>query len=116
MSAFYGEMTSTAVELLSEFGQPVTIKRQSGAVDPVTGDNDQAEQVFETVGVCARYSEQQINGSSILSGDQRMTLIPTVAPMIDDIITVAGIDYRVVDIAQSAPAGMVLVYFAQVRL
>ena len=110
---FYSELAEVAVELLTEFGQAVTLTRTTGkSIDPVTGDitagtsDDQ-----ETIGVIKPYSESLIDGTLIQVGDKEAIIMATIAPLTSDRIN----GMQIIKIIKINPAGTVLVYKVQVR-
>jgi hypothetical protein len=110
---FYSELAEVAVELLTEFGQAITLTRTTGkSIDPVTGaitpgtsDNQ------PTIGVIKPYAKNLIDGTLIQVGDKEVILSPAIAPLTSD--TINGM--QVVNITEINPAGTVLVYKVQVR-
>ena len=110
---FYSEMAAVAVELLTEFGQAVTLTRRTGkSIDPVTGaitpgtSSDQS-----TIGVIKPYAKNLIDGTLIQVGDKEAILSPAITPLTSD--TINGM--QIVNITEVNPAGTVLVYKVQVR-
>jgi hypothetical protein len=110
---FYSDMAEVSVELLTEFGQTITLERTTGkSTDPVTGiitggtpDNQ------ETVGVIKPYKQSLIDGTVIKAGDKEAILSPEVEPLMTD--TINGM--QIVNIDEINPAGTVLAYKLQVR-
>lgn len=110
---FYSELAAVAVELLTEFGQAITLTRTTGkSIDPVTGvatPGTSADQ--ETVGVIKPYAKGLIDGTLIQVGDKEAIITATIEPLTSDRIN----GMQIVNITEINPAGTVLVYKVQVR-
>jgi hypothetical protein len=117
MTSFnYAATAATATRLLTRFGAPATIKREvAGTYDPATGTATVTETVFQTIAAVFAYDQKYINGTLILSGDQIAYLIPTVAPKQGDRLVWQGIIYTVVFVKPVSPAGVPVIYEAQIR-
>lgn len=115
--SFYDDMAAVATDLLTKFGQPITLRRNVGAsVDPVTGavtsgtSDDQA-----TVGVLRIYPAKLVDGTRIQAGDRELVIDASVQPLMTDKPVLGGMDWTIVAIETASPAGIPLVYFIQVR-
>ena len=110
---FYSDMAEVAVELLTEFGQSITLTRTTGGgIDPVTGAiTPGIDDSKVTTGVITSYDKELVDGTLILSTDKRVVLSADVQPLITD--TINGM--RIINIDEKNPAGTVLEYIVQVR-
>ena len=114
----YDDMAAVAVELLTEFGAPVTLPRTTaGTYDPVTGvTTEGSDNTATTTGLLKPYPESLIDGTRIKSGDRMLVLVPTVEPTLDDSPVMGGETLgNIVSIVSSNPAGTPVCYFCQVR-
>ena len=109
----YSDLANVAVELLTEFGQSITLTRTTGeTTDPVSGAVFQGASADQlTTGVMKPYAKNLIDGNLIQVGDKEVVLSPTVAPLTTDRIN----DMQIVNITEINPAGTVLIYKVQVR-
>lgn len=118
MTTFYEDMAAVAVELLQEFGAPVTFPRESGgSFDPITGvETPGSDDSETTIGLVKPYPEKLIDGTRIQMGDRMLVLSPEVEPSMDDKPMMGGAPLgNIVAITTSSPAGIPVCYFAQVR-
>ena len=121
--SFYGDMATTANELLSEFGQAVTIRRQtSGGYDPETGTtsvtttNETGNGAVFDFGM--HKSGQSFTAESlILAGDKQLLLSPigVSAPLPGHLAIIGGETWNIVSIKATAPAGLAVLFECQLR-
>lgn len=117
MSFDYDAMAATALRLLQNFGQSVTLVRSTGnSIDPVTGvavvGTDAS---VTTTGIMKMYPSFMIDGTRILATDRQIVLSSEQVPVATDTVTIGSEDWSIVDIKTVSPAGTDLVYFVQVR-
>ena len=110
----YAESATDALELITEFGQTVSVRRttDSGtAWEPTQTTTD-----YATKGAKVDWSWKQLQDSSILTTDQRW-LIPaqSITVTAAEKLLVDGVPYQIVRAAPLAPAGTVVMYDLQVR-
>ena len=118
MSAFYTEMAEVAVELIEEFGAPVTLNRVTGdQYDPVTGNEFEGDaDPVTTKGLVTSYPVKLIDGTRILATDRKLIIDGSVEPLMADIPEMNGEKLgTIVNIEKKNPTGTALVYFIQVR-
>ncbi|KAF1045609.1 hypothetical protein [Xylophilus sp.] len=117
MSAFsYATMAATASRLLKRFGAKASISRiVDGSYDPATGNNPGGTQVFPTVAAIIDYEDRLVDGTMILRGDLRALMDPRVQPIQGDRLTWKGKSFAVISVKAVSPAGLVVLYDAQVR-
>jgi hypothetical protein len=119
MSDFYAEMAADVVELLTEFGQPVTVTIVSpdSVYDPSTSTNVNPEANYPAVGAIFDLNDREINGTLMQVGDKRIYVsavgVPTVR--LDDRVTIGGETFRVVNPNTIGPAGAAVLYDLHVR-
>jgi hypothetical protein len=110
-------MAATALELLIEFGQSITLSRETGgSINPITGVVTAGTDVsVVTTGLIKPYPEKMIDGTRILSSDRELVLSNEAVPLPSDKPIVGGEEWSIVDIKTVSPAGTDVVYFVQVR-
>jgi len=115
--SFYSGMQATAINLLTKFGQLVTITRETvTAFDPVLGSETKTTTTFTGYGALFNYEQSEIDGATIQRGDSRLVLQSlSAAPAVDDFATVDGRVYRVMNVTTTAPGGTVVIYELQLR-
>lgn len=115
--AFYNSLAATAAKLITKFGAVGTIKRTTGgSVDPVTGNTTAGTTVtYSPNTIVQKYADALVDGTRILSSDRLIILDNTIEPLTTDKITVRGEDWTIVNVTESRPAGVPLVYFVQAR-
>ncbi len=116
---FYQDMANVAHNLLSEYGQTVTITREgSTEYNPYEGVTNSGGTVYNGVAIFEPYEDNR-DDSLIEAGDIKITLASknlSEAPQISDTIQgVDGIVWRVVNIKELNPAGTSLIYEIQAR-
>jgi hypothetical protein len=116
-AAFYNKMATTARDLLLKFGSVVTVTRTTGeSINPVTGVVSAGTTVtFSPKGILQNYNDKLVDNTRILSGDRRMVLDDTVAPLMSDQITIESELWTIVGIEDKTPAAVPLVYICQLR-
>lgn len=117
MSAFdYVNSASTAKRLLARFGAAAVLKRTGAAAyDPTTGTMQPTVTSLPTIAAVFAYKQQYINGTLILQGDQQAFCTPDVEPKQGDVMAWQGKDYTVVNVKPLAPAGVPVLFEAQLR-
>lgn len=117
MSAFnYATMAATASRLLKRFGAKASISRVvDGSYDPAKGETSGVTQVLPTVAAIIDYEDRLVDGTMILHGDLRALMDPRVQPIQGDRITWQGRSYSVIAVKSVSPAGVPVLYDAQVR-
>jgi hypothetical protein len=117
MSGFYDDMAATALELLAEFGQSVTLSRTTGgSIDPVTGAvTAGTDASVITTGLIKPYPDKMIDGTRILASDRELVLSNEQVPLSTDKPVIGGEEFAIVDIKTVSPAGTDVVYFCQAR-
>ncbi len=114
----WSELVTTADDLITEFGQTITVKRNTyGEYDVDTGEVPNVVTTLKLKGVLFDYGEKELNGTTILKGDKKLLVQPTGISSIEntDIITVNGKDYAVVNVIETNPAGINLLFEVALR-
>jgi len=133
---FYADMADTATDLLTEFGQEVTITRPSLNFDPVTNKPTSGGTVNNTtVGLFTNIDRSLVDGTRIQDTERVMVIDASFAPRMGDLVDVSGavvaesvgaapgiilsegqaVAWTIVAIRDINPAGTPVCYFVQVR-
>lgn len=119
MSDFYNGLQSTATRLLAQFGKPLTLRVQTGAVyDPATQTNVPTYADHAVSGVIGNYQGRVTESGTLVQTDDKKILVsvgtapePTAGAQIIDGVTV----YVVQTVKALNPAGTPLLYELQGR-
>lgn len=122
MSAFYDEMAEVALELITEFGLPVTLRTVTpGGYDPETSETAPDAIVDQDgQGILLDYTGQEFQANSLIKqGDKKLKLAAkglTSAPSLLSKVIADGKTYTIVPpLKEINPAGTPLLYELQVR-
>lgn len=120
MSFDYTSLATVADELLTEFGQAVTIGRNTaGAYDTSTGSATVTTESEDGTAAVFDYSPSQRfrAGGLILDGDKHLLLssVGISEPRPGDIVTIGSVDWAIITVKTTAPAGTAVLYECQVR-
>lgn len=116
MTFDYPATAATATRLLQRFGAAATIKRvTAGTYDPATGSATPAYTDIVTTAAVFAYDQKYIDGTLILQGDQRAYCAPATAPAQGDQLTWQGVKYTIVAVKPVSPAGIPVLFEAQIR-
>lgn len=108
----YDDLAETVTDLLTEFGQAITLSRYSATFNSVTGKDSAASTAsLTTVGVWQSIRAELIDGSRIQAGDKLLIIDASVTPAMGDKVD----GWQIVDITTINPAGTALAYRLQVR-
>ncbi|AMW83907.1 phage-related conserved hypothetical protein [Pseudomonas yamanorum] len=120
--AFYDEMAVMALEMITEFGQPVTIsKTEPGEYDPGTGGEapgDTVEQIAQ--GILLDFTGQEFQHNSLIKqGDKKLKIaaqgMAWVPGLLDKVVAQGRIWSIVPPLKAVNPAGTPILYELQVR-
>ncbi|MBJ2179610.1 MULTISPECIES: hypothetical protein [Pseudomonas] len=119
---FYGELAVTALEMITEFGQPVTIsKTESGEYDPETGGEAPEATVKQIAqGILLDFTGQEFqNNSLIKQGDKKLKIaaqgLAWVPGLLDKVVAQGRTWSIVPPLKEVNPAGTPILYELQVR-
>lgn len=126
--AVFSDEIATAVELVTENGAAITVRRVTPGAPPLPEmpwkRGVAATDVFDAVGVMAQFGVSKVNGTNILTGDKQVIMSPftdgTGAEVIldgnDVIVDAFGTPWSIVDINRIAPNDVeTVLYIVQVR-
>lgn len=122
MANFYDEMAALALEMITEFGQPVTIRATTvGEYDPEAGTAPPDTVIDQTAqGMLIDFTGQEFqNNSLIKQGDKKLKVaaqgLAWVPGLLDKVI-VQGRTWSIVPpLKEINPAGTPILYELQVR-
>lgn len=118
-AAIYTRLAATAVRMLTKYGAPLQLSRTSGgAYNPETGAVEGAgTTVYPVTGAAFDYAQDDIDGTAIRQGDQRVYIAPDAAltPQTGDVIALHGADWAVVTSRPIQPTDKVVLHDVQVR-
>ena len=119
--AFYDRMAETALRLIRQYGQTVTLREVTpGEYNPVTGDTA-PDAVAETSasGVLIEYTGQERQSNSLIQQGDKKLMLPAkalVQPSLNSKVVIQGEVWTIVPpLKVMNPAGTPLVYELQVR-
>jgi len=120
--AFYDEMAVMALEMITEFGQPVTIsKTEPSEYDPETGGDSPGATMEQTAqGILLDFTGQEFqNNSLIKQGDKKLKIAAQGLKWVPDLLNKVIIQGRtwsiVPPLKEVNPAGTPILYELQVR-
>ena len=120
--AFYDEMAVMALEMITEFGQPVTIsKTEPGEYDPEIGGEVPGVTVEQIAqGILLDFTGQEFqNNSLIRQGDKKLKIAAKGLAWVPDLldkVVVQGRAWSIVPpLKEINPAGTPILYELQVR-
>jgi hypothetical protein len=115
----YPKTSATADRLLKNFGKPATITRTApGAYNPATGGTGAPVVASQTPQVVViDYPHSYIDGTLIRQGDRQAFISPlaTFSPQAGDVLTWGGVEMTLISVKPVAPAGVPVLFEAQVR-
>ena len=122
MATFYDEMAVMALEMITEFGQPVTIRATTvGEYDPETGTAPLDTVTEQTAqGILLDFTGQEFqNNSLIKQGDKKLKVAAQGLAWVPDLLNkviVQGRTWSIVPpLKEINPAGTPILYELQVR-
>jgi hypothetical protein len=122
MNAFYDRTAATALRLITQFGQPVTIsKTEPGEYDPETGGDSPGATIEQTAqGILLDFTGQEFqNNSLIKQGDKKLKIAAQGLEWVPDLLNKVIIQGRtwsiVPPLKEVNPAGTAILYELQVR-
>lgn len=117
-AALYTRLYATANRLLTQYGASAVLGSVSpGAYDPATGSSADMVYPYYVQAAVFDYGTDEVDGSLILRTDKKALIAPgaAVVPKPTDTFTWQGVVHRVVSCEIVSPAGVTVLYKAQVR-
>lgn len=124
MTIDYDEIAADALTAIEEAGQVVTLNipgTGGGYVPGVGVVPAEPATTAEGVGVLLDYTQREIDGTTIMHGDQKLLLAPQIAATPSTAHTVTAMHlgvnktFTVKHVAAVAPAGQPVLYIVQLR-
>lgn len=116
MAFNYNATAATAVRLLTRFGAACTLKRTTaGTYNPATGTSTPTVTSLTTTAAVFDYPQRYVDGTLIREGDKQCFCSPSVVPKQGDVLEWQGADYQVVMVKPVSPAGIPVLFEAQIR-
>lgn len=113
--SFYGTMSGVATDLLSQFGQTVTVRTYTENYDPVTGKNTRTPHDSTTMGVFDNFSWEYMQTHEVKTGDRNLYIDDSVTPELSAKIVVGTEEWSIANIEPVKPGGDVVLYQLQLR-
>jgi len=120
--AFYDEMAVMALDMITEFGQPVTIsKTEPGEYDPETGGEAPGTTVEQAAqGILLDFTGQEFQTNSLIrQGDKKLKIaaqgLAWVPGLLDKVVAQGRTWSIVPPLKEVNPAGTPILYELQVR-
>ena len=112
----YSRLQNAATRLIDRFSE-VDIAISRTVPTTVVGGVDipGSTSVTNVPAVVNPYNEAQVNNTTILSGDLQVIIKHDFAPIIGDLFTIDGKDYKAVAVQSYKPSLTALAYRVQVR-
>lgn len=112
----YPNTAATATRLLKRFGAACTVKHPTGtAYDPATGTMTPTFASTGSTAAVFAYDQKYIDGTLIQQGDQQAFCDPSVPVVQGDVMTWQSKDYTVISVKPVSPAGVPVLFEAQLR-
>lgn len=115
----YVATQARAADMIAEKGRSVTLTRHAGgAYDTATGEVALVDTVTTTKGVLLPLPRgfTHLAGTNIRVGDQQLLLPGDItAPAIDDMVSIGGVAYTIIEVSPLNPGGTNLLYDCIVR-
>ena len=124
MAIDYDEIAAGALEAIEEAGQAVTLNIPGSGGDYVPGVGvvpANPATTAEGIGVLLDYTQREIDGTTIMHGDQKLLLAPQIAVTPSTAHTVTAMHlgqsktFSVKNVGAVAPAGQPVLYILQLR-
>ena len=109
-------LRETADSLIQDYGRPLklhSVSTSGAAYDPTVTTS-----VTTVIGSIRNYKSTEIDGTTIKRKDRRVRVSAqsvSIAPEIDDRLTIDGVDHRILDVEERRPGERILSYVLQVR-
>lgn len=117
MGAFSDDMAATALELLTEFGQSISVTRDVvGDYSDLTGTvSDSSDTTYSGYGYPENYSAFNIDNVLIQQNDIKLTFSSTTEPLVSDIFTVGSLAYTAINVEKITAQGENIIYIVRLR-
>ena len=116
--SFYEDMANTATQLLTEFGQAISITSNvTSSYNTTTGSQSIATITQSGIGAIFDYGSKAIDGTLIKQGDKQLLLSVSgiFEPKIGDIVTALNGTSTITMVKSISPAGTQVMYECNLR-
>lgn len=117
--SFSTNMITTARNLLADYGESITLTRESeGTYSPTDGSfSGASSSSYSADGFQEQYDKTEIDETTVQTGDIRLILEKpaSVTPTIGDKCTIDGSEYAVMDVSPIRAQGTDIIYILQLR-
>lgn len=115
----YAKLAATALALLTKFGRDVTLtKVTEGAYDPATSAASVSNATSTLKGATFNFAEgQTMFGNSVIQQGDKLLMLAAggAVPDTDDSVTIGGVIWKIVSVQEVNPAGVPVIYEAQIH-
>ena len=123
MAFDYSEIATSVDEILTEFGQSVTVSRKTaGTYDEETGIAAVSTSTQTVIGAVFEWNNKDVDGTLVRDGDMKLLLSPKTTagatltrPAANDQVTIGGKAYSIVAVKPLSPAGTAVMYECNIR-
>lgn len=115
MAKFYSRMKGRADRLLPKYGAAYQVTRKGKIIIVAGKETKEPDSTFAANGVKTEYSPGEIDGTVIKNGDIRIVFCAEPEIKIGDMVSVDGVQLRVVKPNPVKPADLLLCYRVQLR-
>lgn len=119
MSYNYAPIATKALKLIAKYGVAMTLRQNVGGVfNPATGTRQGTQTDTPCQGIIDNYSVEIVNGTSVLTTDQRIFVAAAslaVIPTGGDQILVNGLTFDIVNVNIIGPGNTVILWDIQGR-
>lgn len=114
--SFYSNLSNIALNQIKAKGILLTFSTVTvDSFDPELGRNNTTASTYSSYGLSLNYKSGLIDGTIIKSGDIRLLMDSTTEPKINDKVTIDSKSYKIISVKQTNPAGIAVMYEAQLR-
>lgn len=110
-------LRNVASKILVTQGQTVTIRHEAeSAFNPESGERQSETIRFTASGVVDAFNKSELDAGGIEGGDIKFVLEAAGnTPVNGDVVTIEGVDYRIMNVSPVSPAGVHIVYGLHLR-
>jgi|TARA_R110001606_G_scaffold356920_1_gene508352 hypothetical protein len=116
MAFNYSPLSTTATNLIKNFGQSVTFTRNGSVTyDPTAGVSSSSQTTYTANIVLFDQTKREMDDTSLAEKEFPASMSSTTAPKIGDTATINGENYRILDVTPVQPGTSVIYYEARLR-
>lgn len=116
--SFATNMQSTALRLLTTYGESVSFTRTvEGEYNPITSEAaPSVTSSYNGYGHPSPYNKNEIDGTVILASDVSLLSYLTTVPIVGDVATLDNVAHRVMNVQKIRAQGLNIIYRLQLRI